>query len=180
MNPTIYKLNSIFVIKWEIKKKHKYIFLGSRVFKLRFVRNAAKYFNARKMLQPKQWSNEAAQEIYPFLKNRNWRVEAEGRMSYKIDYFLSNPLHVTQISTEVLNKTPPPATSGLEVDTAFLILINTQRSHTALATHLQAPVRILFSFLLPLWSSVGDFTSHQWHLWRTLETLNVPRGRPPF
>ena len=89
-----------------------------------------------------QWSN--------ILKNRNWRVEAEGRMSYKIDYFLSNPLHVTQISTEVLNKTPPPATSGLEVDTAFLILINTQRSHTALATHLQAPVRILFSFLLPL------------------------------
>ena len=114
------------------------------------------------------------------LKDGGWRKEAEGPMSYKIDYFLSNPLHVTQISTEVLNKTPPPATSGLEVDTAFLILINTQRSHTALATHLQAPVRILFSFLLPLWSSVGDFTSHQWHLWRTLETLNVPRGRPPF
>ena len=91
MNPTIYKLNSIFVIKGEIKIKAQilskvhiliyiyiYIFLGSRVFKLRFVRNAAKYFNARKMLQPKQWSNETAQEIYPFLKNRNWRVEAEG------------------------------------------------------------------------------------------------------
>ena len=92
------------------------------------------------------WSNDSGRD-YKKLQLEGG-LEAEELMSYKIDYFLSNPLHVIQICTKALNKTPPPATSGLEVDTAFLLLINTQHSHAALATQIlwrTSPRTLLFS-----------------------------------
>ena len=68
-------------------------------------------------------------------------------MSHKIDYFLSNLRHVIQISTKVLNKTPPPATSGWDVD-SISVTYKYPTLHCALATQLlwkTSPHTLLFS-----------------------------------
>ena len=76
-----------------------------------------------------------------------WKIAAGELMSRKIDYFLSNLRHVIQISTKVLNKTPPPATSGWDVD-SISVTYKYPTLHGALATQLlwkTSPHTLLFS-----------------------------------